>query len=302
MALLLEVQSHPEVTSEVVRMCDGLVAGGDLNVGLTVESDVAVEAVHEAVDRSVVVADVLVHQTEVEVNGRDVWVVVTANNLEDVESFLDVFKGLGVILAGVVVQAEVGVAIRCCWGVVAQDLLLDDQALGLQLYCLQVVSEFELDVGHLRYAGGHVLMHWTIDLQQHIYGLTIEIESCLKMATSLCLSGLVHEHHSIPVRDVQMLQDWVEVADITRLERQVRIDEYLLIRQGLCLLGVLLGTFALSSFLLSLSRSLALYNSGDALLHQHGIVVENELLSCWEVDLDTCCLAEVSQQSELVLD
>ena len=94
MALLLEVQSHPEVASEVVGMCDGLVAGGDLNVGLTVESDVAVEAVHEAVDRSVVVADVLVHQTEVEVNGRDVWVVVTANNLEDVESFWMYSKAL----------------------------------------------------------------------------------------------------------------------------------------------------------------------------------------------------------------
>jgi hypothetical protein len=52
----------------------------------------------------------------------------------------------------VVVQAEVGIAICCCWRVITQDLLLDNQALGLQLYCLQVVSEFELNVGHLRYA------------------------------------------------------------------------------------------------------------------------------------------------------
>ena len=53
-------------------------------MGLAVESDVAVEAVHEAVDCSVVVADVLVHQSKVEVNSRDVWVIVTTNNLEDV--------------------------------------------------------------------------------------------------------------------------------------------------------------------------------------------------------------------------
>ena len=84
-------------------------------MGLAVKSDVAVEAVHEAVDCSVVVADVLVHQPKVEVNSRDVRVVVTTNNLEDVESFLDVFKGLGVILTSVIVQAKVGIAIRCCW-------------------------------------------------------------------------------------------------------------------------------------------------------------------------------------------
>lgn len=121
-------------------------------MGLAIESNVAVEAVHEAVDCCVVVANVLVHQPKVEVNGRDVRVVVAADNLKDVEGFLDVFEALGVILAGVVVQAEVGIAICCCWRVVTQDLLLDNQALGLQLYCLQVVSEFELNVGHLRYA------------------------------------------------------------------------------------------------------------------------------------------------------
>ena len=99
-----------------------------------------------------------------------------------------------------------------------------------------------------------------------------------------------------------MLQDWIEVTNITRLERQVLVDKYLLIRQGFCVLSLLLSAFALSSFLLGLSCSLALYNSGDALLHQYSIIVENELLSCWEVDLDTCCLAEVSQQSELVLN
>lgn len=42
-------------------------------------------------------------------------------------------------------------------------------------------------------------MHWTIDLQQHVDGLTVEIESCLQMALSLCFSGLVHELHSVSV-------------------------------------------------------------------------------------------------------
>jgi len=146
-------------------------------------------------------------------------------------------------------------------------------------------------------------MHWTIDLQQHIYGLTIKIKSGLKMALSLCFSGLVHELHSIPVGNIQMLQGWEEVANIIGLEWQVLVHKYLLIWQhSFCLLNLLLRAFSLSSFLLSLSLSLALDNSGDVLLHKCGIVVENELLSCWEVDLDTCGLAEVSQQSELVLN
>ena len=84
-------------------------------MGLAVKSDVAVETIHEAVDRSVVVANVLVHQPKVEVNSRDVWVIVATNNLKDVQSFLDVLKSLGVVLTSVVVQAEVGIAVRCCW-------------------------------------------------------------------------------------------------------------------------------------------------------------------------------------------
>jgi len=42
-------------------------------------------------------------------------------------------------------------------------------------------------------------VHWTIDLKQDIYRLTIKIESCLEMALSLCFSGLVHELDSISV-------------------------------------------------------------------------------------------------------
>jgi hypothetical protein len=100
-----------------------------------------------------------------------------------------------------------------------------------------------------------------------------------------------------------VLQDWIEVTNITSLEWQVLVHEYLLIWQdSFCRLSLLLGTFGLSSFLLSLSLSLALYDSGDVLLHQLGIIVKNELLSYREVDLDTCGLAEVSQQSELVLN
>ena len=121
-------------------------------MGLAVEGNVAVEAVHEAVDCCVVVANILVHQPKVEVNGRDIRMVVATDYLKDIQGFLDVFEAFGVILAGVVVEAEVGIAICCCWRVVTEDLLLDYQALGLQLYCLQVVAEFELNVGHLRYA------------------------------------------------------------------------------------------------------------------------------------------------------
>lgn len=68
------------------------------------------------------------------------------------------------------------------------------------------------------------------------------------------------------------------------------------------MLSVLLGTFGLSAFLLLLSLSPALYKSGDVLLHEYSIIVEDELLAAGEVNLDTCGLAEVSQQSELVLD
>ena len=77
-----------------------------------------------------------------------------------------------------------------------------------------------------------------------------------------------------------MLQDWKEVTNVTWLEWQVLVHEYLLIRKdSFCLLSMLLSAFMLSSFVLGLSLSLGLYNSGDVLLHQYGIVIENELLA-----------------------
>ena len=66
-----------------------------------------------------------------------------------------------------------------------------------------------------------------------------------------------------------MLQDWVEVTDITSLEWQVLVHKYLLVWQdSFCLLSVLLSAFVLSTFLLCLSLSLALHNPGDVLLHE----------------------------------
>lgn len=78
--MVLEGQS--EVLEQVVRMGDGLVAGGDLDVLIAVQGDVAVKTVHVAIDSCVVVVHILVHQSQVQIDGRDVWVVVAAYHLQ----------------------------------------------------------------------------------------------------------------------------------------------------------------------------------------------------------------------------
>lgn len=65
-----------------------------------------------------------------------------------------------------VVEAQVGVAVGKLWIIVAKDLLLDDDALGLQLDGLQEVAHLVLDVGHLCDARGHFWVHRSRNLEQ----------------------------------------------------------------------------------------------------------------------------------------
>ena len=58
-------------------------------------------------------------------------------------------KAFREILASMIVESEVGVAIGNCWAVIAEHLLLDYDALSQELDCLEVVSDSKLNVCHL---------------------------------------------------------------------------------------------------------------------------------------------------------
>lgn len=82
------------------------------------------------------VLDILIHETEVQWNWRNVWVIVSSYNFENVNGFVHVLETFGEVLAGVVVEAEIGVAVGDNWWIISKQFLLDNDALGLELNCL----------------------------------------------------------------------------------------------------------------------------------------------------------------------
>ncbi len=60
---LLSIQSFSIVTELEVGMGDGLVATGDLDVIFPKEVDVSVQAVHETINRSLELLEILVHES-----------------------------------------------------------------------------------------------------------------------------------------------------------------------------------------------------------------------------------------------
>ena len=160
-------------------MSNCLVAGGNLDMLITVQGDVAVKTVHVAINSCVIVVHILVHQSEIKINGRDVWMVVTTDHLQYLERFVHILESLREVLASMVVETKVRVTICNSWRVISMELLLDNKTLRLKLDSLKVISELVLDVGHLRDAGGNISVDGTSDLEEHVYGLTVKVKGSL---------------------------------------------------------------------------------------------------------------------------
>lgn len=92
MRLLLVVKGLSIVTELIVCVCDGLVAGNHLQVSLSEDLQVSVQGLEEAVDGCLEVLEILVHETEVEVEGCNVWVVFSSGDLENGESSVHVLE------------------------------------------------------------------------------------------------------------------------------------------------------------------------------------------------------------------
>lgn len=88
-------------------MSNGLVAGSNLDVLVAVKGDVAVKTVHVAIDSCVVVVHILVHESKVQINCGDIWMVITTYDLQYLERFVHVLKSLGKVLASMVVETKI---------------------------------------------------------------------------------------------------------------------------------------------------------------------------------------------------
>jgi hypothetical protein len=65
---LLIVECHAEVFAQIVCVSNSLVARGNLQMSISVLSDVSVETVHEAINTRMIVLGVLIHHAKVHVD------------------------------------------------------------------------------------------------------------------------------------------------------------------------------------------------------------------------------------------
>ena len=84
-----------------------LIAASHLDMKFSKQLDISVQTIQETVNCCLIILKVLVHETKIEVDGRNVWVVLSAENLKDVESSVHVAKSLAKVTTGVIVECEI---------------------------------------------------------------------------------------------------------------------------------------------------------------------------------------------------
>lgn len=93
------------------------------------------------------------------------------------------------VTARVMVEGEVGVSIGGLGVVSAEDALLKNDALGLELDGLEEVSELELNGSQLGDAGSNLLVHRASDLEEGVDALGIQLEGALEGSIFIALLG-----------------------------------------------------------------------------------------------------------------
>lgn len=73
--------------------------------------------------------------------------------------------------------------------VTAQNSLLENDALSLQVDGLKEISELELNRGQFTYASGDFLVHGPGDLQECIDALAVQVECTFESALLVSLLG-----------------------------------------------------------------------------------------------------------------
>ena len=128
-----------------------------------------------------------------------------------------------------IVEAQVGIAVGKLWVIESKDLLLDDDALRLELDRLQKVAHLVLDVGHLCNACGNFWVHRTSNLEQQIDDLIVQIESFLILSLVAGSDRFLHHLAGILVLVIQVLYNREEVGNDASLEGHVPVLVQLLI-------------------------------------------------------------------------
>ena len=83
MSFLLEFESLAEILQLVVGVCNSLVARYHLDVLLSKDTYVSKECLHETVDGSLEMLEVLVHQTQVKIQCGYIGVILSCRDLQD---------------------------------------------------------------------------------------------------------------------------------------------------------------------------------------------------------------------------
>jgi hypothetical protein len=98
--------------------------------------------------------------------------------------------------------------------ITAQDSLLQDNTLGLQVDGLKEVPELELNACKLGNASSDLLVHGTCHLKKSIDRLTVEIERTFKGTFLVGLLSLSEQGANVIVLKLKMLDNWEYFSEV----------------------------------------------------------------------------------------
>lgn len=80
--------------------------------------DVSVKTFKETINGSLEMFEILIHETEVEIDRGDIWMVLSARYFQNIHSSVHVFECLAEVSTSVIVESQVGIAVSCLWVVI----------------------------------------------------------------------------------------------------------------------------------------------------------------------------------------
>ena len=153
------LNSLAEVLSAVIALSDSLIRRCRLDVILPDHIHILSQVVQIALDCICCHVGFLVHETEVQIDRTDFWVVISRNHFEQSKGSVHVFKSSLDVSTAVIIHGQRGVREGYMRVVKAKQSFLQHYRFGLQLNCLQEVAKLELDARYFRDAVCHLLVH-----------------------------------------------------------------------------------------------------------------------------------------------
>ncbi len=131
--MFLAFKCFAELLPTILAQCNGLVATSRLYVFLAKHVPCLVQMLHIRLESGAHIIDLLVHKAHLQINARDLRMILANRCLHNLECSVQVFETLGEVSTVMVVHGQISVAEAYRRMIDSEKSLLQDDCLSLKL-------------------------------------------------------------------------------------------------------------------------------------------------------------------------